>query len=404
MRVRQRSTVAGPSPILTAFPITLKPDSFVTRFYHRPAAESSYTRPAMTPLTGSALLDRTAARVTPLDAAWLQRADDRLNRLTKPAGSLGQLEALARQLVAITENPAPGCANKVIFCFAADHGVTAEGVSAYPPEVTPQMVLNFLAGGAAINVLARVAGARVVVADLGVAADLPAHPGLVSAKVAKGTANFARLPAMAPDEARTAVEHGIRIANDEMDAGAQVLATGDMGIGNTTAASAITAAMTGAEPANVTGYGTGISEDARTRKAEVIARALLLHEPDPAKPLDVLAKVGGFEIGGLAGVMLAGAARRVPVVVDGFISGAAALVACGLAPALREHLIAAHRSAERGHARLLDHLGLAPLLSLGLRLGEGTGAALALPLVDAACRILTEMATFDSAGVSEKSG
>lgn len=348
-------------------------------------------------------LEEAVSRIQPHDGRVLAETQARLDRLTKPQGSLGLLEATACQVVATTGKKNPEFHRKVVFCFAADHGVVAEGVSAYPQAVTPQMVLNFLNGGAAINVLARQAGARIVVADLGVAADLPAHPDLVSRKIAPGTANFSRGPAMTPVQARAAVEAGILIAEDEIEAGADLLATGEMGIGNTTAASAIVSACTGLEPLEATGYGTGIDEEGRRRKAEVIRRALDLNKPDPAKPLDVLAKVGGFEIGGLVGVMLAGAACRVPVVVDGFIAGAAALIACGLAPALHDHLIAGHRSAERGHAAALKHLNLAPLLSLGLRLGEGTGAVLAMLLVEASVRILNEMATFESAGVAEKS-
>ncbi len=347
--------------------------------------------------------EEVAAAIRPHDPALLERTQTRLDRLTKPPGSLGQLEALARQVVATTGKDRPGFAGKTVFCFAADHGVAAEGVSAYPQAVTAQMVLNFLHGGAAINVLARQTGARIVVADLGVAEVLPPHPDLVNARIGPGTANFRHGPAMTREQARASVEAGIRIAAAELDRGADLLATGEMGIANTTAASAIVATVTGLDPLEVTGYGTGIDEDRRVRKAVVIREALALHHPDPRDPLAVLAAVGGFEIGALVGVMLCGAARRTPVIVDGFISGAAALIACGLAPALREHLIAAHRSAERGHQAALAHLSLAPLLSLGLRLGEGTGAVLAMSLVEAACRILNEMATFESAGVSDKS-
>ena len=347
-------------------------------------------------------LEETVSRIRPHDGKVLAEAQARLDRLTKPQGSLGLLEAVARQVVATTGKRNPEFHRKVSFCFAADHGVAAEGVSAYPQAVTPQMVLNFLSGGAAINVLTRHAGAKIVVADLGVAGELPAHPNLVSARIGPGTANFARGPAMSSAQARASVETGIRLAEDEIEAGADLLGTGDMGIGNTTAASAIVSACTGLDALDATGYGTGIDEDGRRRKADVIRQALELNRPDPADPLDVLAKVGGFEIGGLAGVMLAGAAYRTPVVVDGFISGAAALIACGLAPALHDHLIAGHHSAERGHAAALKHLHLAPLLSLGLRLGEGTGAVLAMLLVEASVKILNEMATFDSAGVSEK--
>jgi len=349
------------------------------------------------------LLEETVRSIRPPDEEVSRDTQDRLDRLTKPVGSLGLVEALARQVAGITGNPRPVFHRKVVFCFAADHGVTAEGVSAYPREVTAQMVLNFLSGGAAINVLARLAGARVVVADLGVASPLPSHPDLISAPLGRGTVNITRGPAMSLETARASLETGIRIATDEIEAGADLIATGEMGIGNTTAASAIASVFTGIDPLEVTGYGTGIDEGGRVRKAEAVRRAIKLNRPDPENALDVLAKVGGFEIGGLAGVMLAGASRRVPVIVDGFISGAAALIACGLAPQVREHLIAAHRSAERGHAAILNHMSLAPLLSLGLRLGEGTGAVLAMHLVDAACRILAEMATFESAGVSGKS-
>lgn len=348
-------------------------------------------------------LNDTVAGIRPQDPALLARATARLDLLTKPQGSLGQLESLARQVVATTGKDRPGFAGKTVFCFAADHGVAAEGVSAYPQAVTAQMVLNFLRGGAAINVLARHAGARIVVADLGVAEVLPPHPQLVTARIGPGTANFLKTPAMTRDQAIASIEAGIRIAEAEIDRGADLLATGEMGIGNTTAATAIVAAITGLDPLELTGYGTGIDEERRIRKADVVRRALVLHHPDPKDPLAILAAVGGFEIGGLAGVMLAGAARRVPVIIDGFISGAAALIACGLAPSLREHLIAAHRSAERGHQAALAHLSLAPLLSLGMRLGEGTGAVLAMHLADASCRIYNEMATFESAGVSEKS-
>jgi len=349
------------------------------------------------------LLEETIRGIKPQDEEIARQTQDRLDRLTKPAGSLGLLEALARQVAAVTGNPRPAFHRKVVFCFAADHGVTVEGVSANPREVTAQMVLNFLSGGAAINVLARQAGARVVVADLGVASPLPAHPDLVSAPLGRGTGNITRGTAMSLETARASLETGIRIALNEIEAGADLIATGEMGIGNTTAASAITAAFTGIDPLEVTGYGTGIDESGRVRKAEAVRRALKLNRPDPENALDVLSKVGGFEIGGLAGVMLAGASRRTPVIVDGFISGAAALIAHGLAPQVHGSLIAAHRSAERGHAAILNHLSLAPLLSLGLRLGEGTGAVLAMHLVDASCLILAEMATFESAGVSEKS-
>jgi nicotinate-nucleotide--dimethylbenzimidazole phosphoribosyltransferase len=287
--------------------------------------------------------------------------------------------------------------------MAGDHGVALQGVSAYPPEVTAQMVANFLNGGAAINVLARHVGARVVVADLGVAAYLGSQADLVDKKIALGTRDFSTGPAMTRGEAQRAVEAGIEIVVQEINRGADIIATGDMGIGNTTASSAIVAAITGRPVAEVTGRGTGVDDVGLARKVAVIERALALNQPDPADALDVLGDVGGFEIGGLAGVMLGAAARRVPVVIDGFISGAAALIAYVLAPAVQPYLIAAHRSVEIGHRVLLEHLRLAPLFDLDLRLGEGTGAALGISLCAAACKILDEMATFEEAGVSDKS-
>ena len=323
-----------------------------------------------------------------------------LDSLTKPPGSLGRLEEIALRL-AILNNQAPAVTRPVIFTFAADHGVVAEGVSAYPQIVTAQMVENFLRGGAAVNVLARQAGARVVVANFGVASPLGRSPDLIECPIGPGTANIAAGPAMTREHAIRAVETGARLADEAMDAGADLLATGEMGIGNTTAASVITAAITGASPERVTGRGTGVDDATLTRKIAVVRRALEVNRPDPRDGLDVLAKVGGFEIGGLAGVILAGAARRVPVALDGFIAGAAALLAVTLAPAARHALFASHRSAELGHARALEHLRLEPYLDLGLRLGEGTGAALFIHLARAAALVWTEMATFKTAGVSQ---
>jgi nicotinate-nucleotide--dimethylbenzimidazole phosphoribosyltransferase len=331
-------------------------------------------------------------------AAWRH-----LDTLTKPPGSLGRLEELAARLVALTGRP-PRVSAPVIFTLAADHGVVAEGVSAYPQSVTGQMVENFLRGGAAVNVLARQAGARVVVADFGVAAPLGARDGLVVRRFAPGTANIARGPAMSRAQALAALAAGAALAEEAVDGGADLLGTGEMGIGNTTAASAITAAITGADADLVTGRGTGVDEEGRRRKVAVVRRALEVNRPAARDGLDVLAKVGGFEIAGLAGVMLAGAARRVPVAIDGFIAGAAALIAVTLAPAARHALFAAHRSAEPGHARALAHLGLAPYLDLDMRLGEGTGAALFIPIARAAAAIYGEMATFKSAGVDGPAG
>jgi nicotinate-nucleotide--dimethylbenzimidazole phosphoribosyltransferase len=348
-------------------------------------------------------LARLLAAIGPPAQEGEAEAQRHLDSLTKPPGSLGRLEEIALRLAMLGGRP-PSLARPVVFTFAADHGVVAEGVSAYPQIVTAQMVENFLRGGAAVNVLARQAGARVVVADFGVASPLPLSPGLVACPIGPGTANIAAGPAMSREQAVRAIETGARLAEEAMDAGADLLATGEMGIGNTTTASAITAAITGASPEQVTGRGTGVDDATLARKVAVVRRALEVNRPDPRDGLDVLAKVGGFEIGGLVGVILAGAARRVPVALDGFIAGAAALVAVALAPASRAALFASHRSAERGHARALEHLGLEPYLDLGLRLGEGTGAALFMHLARAAVLVWSEMATFKSAGVSSSEG
>ncbi len=342
-----------------------------------------------------------AALVAALAAPAEHPADEaqrHLDALTKPPGSLGRLEEIALRLARLRGTP-PRVERPVMFTFAADHGVVAEGVSAYPQSVTAQMVENFLRGGAAVNVLARQAGARVVVADFGVASPLAASPDLVACRIGPGTGNIATGPAMSRAQATRAIEEGARLAEEAIAAGADLLGTGEMGIGNTTAASAITAAITGRPARTLTGRGTGVDDLAWRRKVRVIERALDVNRPDPHDGLDVLAKVGGFEIGGLAGVILAGAAHRVPVVLDGFIAGAAALVAVALAPAARSALFAAHRSAEPGHEALLAHLALVPYLDLSMRLGEGTGAALFVHLARAASAVYHEMATFKSAGV-----
>ncbi len=345
-------------------------------------------------------LEQTIAQIAPLDSEAMAAARARQAVLTKPQGALGRLETLATQIAGITGDPRPRLLQPAVVVMAGDHGVAAQGVSLYPAEVTPQMVLNFLRGGAAINVLARHVGARVVVVDMGVAVDLPPHPELLVRKIAHGTRDFSREPAMSREQAQQAVETGIMVVEDVITAGVDVVATGDMGIGNTTPSSAIVAAITGRPVAEVTGRGTGLDDAGLARKVAVIEAALALHQPDPTDGLDVLAKVGGLEIGGLAGVMIGAAARSVPVVVDGFISGAAALIASALAPAVQPYLIAGHRSVERGHQAVFGRLDLEPLLDLGLRLGEGTGAVLAISLCQAACKILDEMATFGEAGVS----
>jgi nicotinate-nucleotide--dimethylbenzimidazole phosphoribosyltransferase len=348
------------------------------------------------------ILQKLLSWIPSLDRTAGARARGHLDELTKPRGSLGRLEELAARIVEITGRERPTIRRPVIFTLAADHGVAAEGVSAYPQVVTAQMVENFLGGGAAINVLARCAVADLVVADFGVATPLPSGPGLVVKRIAPGTRNMARGPAMTREEALAAIEAGAGLVEAERGRGIDLIGTGEMGIGNTTAASAITAVLTGEPVEAVTGRGTGIDAAAFERKVEVIQRALGVNGPDPTDALDVLAKVGGLEIAGLVGVILAGAAHRIPVVLDGFITGAAALVACALKPEVRHFLLASHCSVEPGHRAILARLGLEPYLDLGLRLGEGTGAALAISLARAAVAIYTEMATFKSAGVSER--
>jgi len=349
----------------------------------------------------SQLLTNMIEMIKPLDEEAMAQARARQEQLTKPQGSLGRLEELSIQLAGIQGKPGPQIKHKAIITMASDHGVVAQGVTLYPQEVTAQMVRNFLRGGAGINVIARQIGARVIVVDMGVAAELEPDARLLSRKVAPGTQDMALGPAMTSEQALKAIETGIEIVAAEVAKGLDIVATGDMGIGNTTASSAICAVMTGNSVVKVTGRGTGIGDKQLKHKIEVIDSALALNRPDPKEPLAVLAKVGGFEIGGLAGVMLAAAAYRIPVVIDGFISGAAALIATALSPRLKDFLIAGHVSAEAGHRLLLSHLGLKPLLDLGMRLGEGTGAALGIFLAETAARLLSEMSTFAEAGVSE---
>ena len=337
------------------------------------------------------------------DAAVAAETQRRLDRLTKPQGSLGRLEELAVQYCAITGERKPAVPRAMVFTFAADHGVVDEGVSAYPRDVTAQMVLNFLRGGAGVNVLARHAGIEVRVVDIGVAHDFGAVAGLINRKVMKGTRNMLHMSAMDRSTAEQALMIGVELADDAVRQGIGLIGTGEMGIGNTTASAAIAAVMTGEAAHAVTGMGTGIDEQGRARKISVIERTLDRHRPDRHDALDVLAKVGGLEIAGMAGLILGGAAAQVPVVLDGFIAGAAALIAVGLQPRCLPYLVASHRSVERGHRVVLDKLDLKPLFDLDLRLGEGTGACLGMGLVQAAIKVLTEMATFDEAGVSERS-
>lgn len=349
------------------------------------------------------LYEKTIAAIKPLDAAAMQAAQARQNTLTKPPGSLGRLEEVSVQLAGISRRcPPPVPARKRVLLFAGDHGVVRQGVSAFPQEVTAQMVLNFVRGGAGVNVLARQAGARVTVVDAGVATTIEPAPVLVCGKIGLGTQDMSLGPAMSREQAVAALDLGVKVAQTELAAGLDLLICGEMGIGNTTPATAIVAVFTGRNPSEVTGPGTGIDAARIAHKVGVVQRALQVNRPDSADGLDVLTKVGGFEIGGMAGAMLAGAAAGVPVMVDGFIATAAALVAVSLAPAAAGYMIAGHRSAEPGHAAALQKLGLTPLLDLGLRLGEGTGAVLASYLVDAAARTIGEMATFGDAGVSNR--
>lgn len=342
-----------------------------------------------------------ARQIPPLDQEVMAQARARQDNLTKPPGSLGRLEELSVLLAGMTRVLSPRFQHKVVIVMAGDHGVTARGVSAYPREVTAQMVANFLRGGAAINVLAKHSGSRVVVVDIGVATDMPSHPDLVSRKVAHGTQDFTQGPAMTRAQTLQALEVGMEVTDIEAAKGLDLVAPGDMGIGNTTASSALIAAITGAPAETVTGRGTGISEEAWKHKVHVIQSALQLHMGDIGDPIDLLARLGGFEIAGLAGVCLAAASKRVPVVIDGIISSAAAMVAASIAPEAKAYFIASHRSVEPGHQIALSWLGLEPLLDLNLRLGEGTGAVLAFPIIEAAANLLGEMATFDEAGVSE---
>lgn len=324
----------------------------------------------------------------------------RLDSLTKPLRSLGRLEEIAAHLVAIYENPMPEIKRKAVLVFASDHGVAEEGVSAYPKEVTAQMVFNFLRGGAGINVLARHAGAEVIVVDVGVDYDFKNIDGLVSKKVVKGSRNMTKSSALTYDEAIKCIEAGIELVKEYHARGYNLFATGEMGIGNTTPSSAVTAVLTGANVEEVTGKGSGIDEKIFKRKIEIIKKAIEINKPDPTNPIDVLAKVGGPEIGACAGVVLACASLKIPVVIDGFISSAGALIAYCINPLVKNYIFASHNSVERGHKRILDFMNLKPLLDLDLRLGEGTGAALAMTIIEAGLKIYREMATFDEAGVS----
>lgn len=339
----------------------------------------------------------------PLDERAVRLATDRQAMLTKPRGSLGVLEEVSVRLAGIAGRcPAPVPSRPVVCVFAADHGVHVQGVTPWPQEVTGQMVMCLLDGGAAVTCFAAQLGARVLAVDVGVAADLPEKQGLLRRPLGRGTADMTVAPAMTRQQAETAVLVGAQVASDLVAEGHDILLTGDLGIANTTASAALVAAFTGADPAKVTGRGTGIDDAMHARKVDVVERALALHRPDPGDPVSVLAAVGGFEHAALAGFVLGGAAAQVPVLLDGVIAGSAALAAQAIAPTAIDRCIAGHRSTEPGHEIALRRLGLRPLLDLDLRLGEGTGALLALPLVQCAARALADMATFDSAGIPDR--
>lgn len=343
------------------------------------------------------------SKVKSPDKKYYVLAQEKLDNLTKPLGSLGRLEELAKQIVGISGNLEPVLDKKYIVTMAADHGVVDEGISAYPQEVTLQMVYNFLRGGAGINVLSKHIGAEVVVVDMGVASDLEKSPSLINKKIGYGTKNMAKGAAMTSEEAVASIIAGIEIVEEYAKKGAKIIGTGDMGIGNTTSSSAIVSVIAGVDASMVTGYGTGLDEKGLANKIEVIKKAISLNKPNPNDGLDVLAKVGGFEIGGIAGLVIGCAYMKIPVVIDGFISGAGAMIAQSICPASKEYMIASHQSVEKGHKVMMDKLGLKPLFNLDMRLGEGTGAALGIGLAEASVKILNEMATFKEAGVSKKS-
>jgi nicotinate-nucleotide--dimethylbenzimidazole phosphoribosyltransferase len=349
-------------------------------------------------------LDSVVSSIYNTNGKFAEKAQQRLDNLTKPQGSLGRLEEFARQLVAITEQEMPSIEKKVVFTFAGDHGVAEEGVSAFPKEVTPQMVLNFLHGGAGINALAGHAGADVVVVDIGVDHDFGDidKEGFVRRKVIRGTKNIRKGPAMTRDEAEQCLQVGMDLASEYAGKGYQIFGTGDMGIANTTPSSAITAVLTGKQVEDITGRGTGIGDEALRNKIQVIKDAISINNPNADDPVDVLAKLGGAEIAGIAGLVLGAAVKKIPVVIDGFISTAGALIAYCIEPKTKDYMFAAHCSQEIGHRVQLDRIGLRPILDLDLRLGEGTGAALAMLVIEAGLKIYKEMATFEEAAVAEK--
>lgn len=348
------------------------------------------------------LLQETVSSIGSLNSEYIALAQARLDSLTKPKGSLGRLEDFARRIVAITENAKPRLDKKAVFVFASDHGVVEERISAYPKEVTREMVYNFLRGGAGINTLSRHAGADVFVIDIGVDWDFEGTEGLIIRKVKRGTRNFVKDRSMTADEAANCIEVGIELAEDKIKKGYNFIAVGDMGIGNTTSSAAVMCAFTGLHPKEVVGHGTGIDDETWSRKAGVVDNALALHNPDSNSTLDILSKVGGFEIGGIAGVILGAASKRIPVVVDGFVSTAGATVALGLSPNVKDYIFFSHMSAEGGHGLVLKRLGIEPIINLDMRLGEGTGAVIGMFIIEAGVKAYNEMATFEEAMVSRK--
>jgi len=349
-------------------------------------------------------IEETIQKIKPINFKLMERAQEKLDKLTKPQGSLGKLEDFARRIAGISGTLSPTIKRKVIFVMAGDHGVAEEGVSAYPQEVTFQMVYNFIRGGAGINVLARHIGAEIVVVDMGVAKDFPLEKSIIRNKIAYGTNNMTKGPAMSRDEAERTIITGIEVFKNELNKERiDIIGLGEMGIANTTSSSAIVACLTKSKVEEVTGRGTGIDENQLKNKIRVIKQAIEVNHPEPEDGLDVLSKVGGFEIGGLVGCILVAASHRVPIVIDGFISCASALIAIKLAPLARDYMFASHNSVEKGHKIALEYIGKVPMFDLGMRLGEGTGAALGISFVEAGVKILTQMATFEEAGVDNKS-
>lgn len=346
-------------------------------------------------------LKNTLQAIKPTDKTYETKLQEKLDNLTKPLGSLGRLEELAKKYGTIKATVKPAMAKKQIYTFAGDHGIADNGVSLFPKDVTPQMIFNFLRGGGGVNVLARHVNAEIRVVDVGTDFDFKGEAKLIDKKIAYGTKDFSKGPAMTREEAVAALEAGIDVAEKAWEEGADIVGTGDMGIGNTTPSSAITSFITGCDPERVTGRGTGIDNKVLSHKISLIKKGISINSPDKNDPMDVLAKLGGFEIAAIAGFILGAAARKIPVVIDGFISSTGALIAHELNPTITDYVFASHKSVEIGHSTILARLGITPVLDLDMRLGEGTGACLAISIIEAGIKILNEMATFKEAGVSE---